>query len=222
MRVYRNIFSSFPLVIGLAACGGGSGGDSAVPISSSSADPLDDENERPIIIGQPAPSVLQDTEYEFAPIASDPDNDPLSFTISGKPEWAEFDSSTGELSGTPGSEDIASYEGIVIQVSDGNETATLAPFQIDVIPSGLGSVTLSWLPPTQNLDGSPLTDLAGYRFYWGMSLDNYPSSVIVENPGISTYVIENLVPGSYFFATSAIDSMGNEGPLSNTAERTIP
>jgi hypothetical protein len=30
-----------------------------------------------------------------------------------------------------------------------------------------GQATLSWDPPTTNVDGTPLTDLAGYKVYYG-------------------------------------------------------
>ena len=35
------------------------------------------------------------------PTASDPDGDPLTFAVSGKPAWANFDSSNGTLAGVP-------------------------------------------------------------------------------------------------------------------------
>ena len=42
---------------------------------------------------------------------------------------------------------------------------------------------MSWLPPTQRDDGSALTDLAGYKLYWGTALDNYPNSLKISNIG---------------------------------------
>ena len=44
----------------------------------------------------------------------------------------------------------------------------------------VGSATLSWTPPTQNMDGTPLTNLAGYRVYWGTSLGDYPNSTTLN------------------------------------------
>ncbi len=87
--------------------------------------------------------------------------------------------------------------------------------------SYLGSATLTWTPPTRNEDGSSLTDLAGYRFYWGTSSGNYPNSVTVNNSGISTYVIENLAPGNYEFVSTSFNSSGVESRRSNPATITI-
>ncbi len=85
----------------------------------------------------------------------------------------------------------------------------------------LGSVTLSWTPPTQNEDGTALTDLAGYRIRWGTVPGSYPSSVLIDNPGLSTYVVDNLVPGPYEFVATAINASGVESAYSNTATKVV-
>ena len=48
---------------------------------------------------------------------------------------------------------------------------------------GSGSATLSWAAPTKNEDGTALTDLAGYKLYWGTTPGSYPNSVTINNPG---------------------------------------
>src|SRR5690606_37320974 len=59
-------------------------------------------NDAPTITGTPAVSVLQDTTYSFIPTGEDIDGDTLAYSILNKPDWADFDTATGELSGTPG------------------------------------------------------------------------------------------------------------------------
>src|SRR5690606_35966569 len=66
------------------------------------------------------------------PAASDPDGDTLRFSISNRPSWASFSTSTGQLSGTPRSSHIGTYSNIVISVTDGNATTSLGPFTIQV------------------------------------------------------------------------------------------
>jgi hypothetical protein len=85
----------------------------------------------------------------------------------------------------------------------------------------LNSVTLSWLPPQQNTDGSPLTNLSGYRIYYGTDA-SAPSEVIsVANPGLTVYVVDNLSPGTYYFVVKAYNSAGVESPDSGIASTTI-
>jgi len=125
------------------------------------------------------------------------------------------------LQGTPTSADIGTYRDVVIRVSDGKTTASLAAFTITVQGNATGSARLTWNPPTQNTNGTALTDLAGYRVYWGTSPNNFTSSVTVNNPGITAYVLENLVPGTYYFAVTAFNKAGTESVLSNSVSKTI-
>jgi hypothetical protein len=106
-------------------------------------------------------------------------------------------------------------------VSDGKATASLPAFAVTVQAIALGSATLSWTPPTQNTDGSPLTNLSGYRIYWGTTQGSYPNSVTVSNPGLTSYVVESLVPGTYFFTATALNSSGVESGFSGVASKTI-
>jgi len=166
--------------------------------------------------------VLQGTRYTFQPTAADPDGNTLSFSIANKPTWATFTAASGLLDGTPGPGDVGTTAGIVITVSDGTVSAALASFSITVQAIALGSATLSWQPPTQNTDGSPLANLAGYRIYWGTQQGSYPNSVTLNNPGLTAYVVENLTPNTYYFVTTAINSTGAESGYSNVASKTIP
>jgi hypothetical protein len=110
----------------------------------------------------------------------------------------------------------------VIRVSDGTATASLPAFSITVLAVAGGSATLSWTPPTTNTDGSALTNLAGYRVRWGTSAGNYTSSVTLNNPGLSSYVVGSLVSGTYYFVVTALNSAGVESQSSNMASKTIP
>jgi len=86
---------------------------------------------------------------------------------------------------------------------------------------GLGSATLSWTPPTQNTDGSPLTDLAGYKIYYGNEPGNYQTTIQIDNPGITIYVVEHLTPNTYYFVSTAINSSGVESDFSNEASKQV-
>jgi len=174
-------------------------------------------NTAPEIGGSPAPGVTAGGFYGFVPTAADADGDTLSFTISGKPHWADFDALNGALYGTPADTDVGLYDGIEIMVSDGQEQVSLPGFSIDVTPVSLRSVTLLWEPPLENEDGTVLTNLAGYRIY---DVDEYGTFNLVAelaNPGLTRYVIEGLLPGIRAYSLTAMTGNGTESAPSNIA-----
>ena len=67
-----------------------------------------------------------------------------------------------------------------------------------------GTATLSWTPPTENTDGSVLTDLAGYKIYFGTEPGSYTSSITLDDPAANRYVVDSLPAGNtyYFVITS--------------------
>jgi hypothetical protein len=88
-------------------------------------------------------------------------------------------------------------------------------------PSGVSTATLSWVAPDQNTDGSALTNLAGYRIYYGTGVDALTEVIEVPTVGITAYVIDNLAAGTYYFSIRAYTSAGIESPLSNVVSDTI-
>jgi hypothetical protein len=99
---------------------------------------------------------MQGHAYSFTPSAHDPDGDALTFSIVNRPPWANFNTATGTLSGTPGAGDVGVFSGIVISVSDGEASVSLPSFSIEVVAVATGTATLSWQPPTEREDGSAL------------------------------------------------------------------
>ncbi len=174
-------------------------------------------NNPPSITGNAPSTVIVGTTYSFVPTASDPDNDSLSFSVQNRPVWASFDTAIGKLSGTPQPEYVGTYTGIVVSVSDAEYNVSLDPFSIDVIDVGTVSVTLSWTAPTQNTDGSHLTDLAGYKIYYGLSEGEYPNVISIDTPGLTIFVVENLIPNTYYFVATSVNSSGVESDYSNVA-----
>lgn len=86
---------------------------------------------------------------------------------------------------------------------------------------GQTSVVLTWVPPTQNTDGTPLTNLAGYRILHGRAANSLTSTIEIANPATRTYTIENLQAGANYFAVRAYTSQGAESVNSNLASVTL-
>lgn len=204
--------------LALAACNE-SGSDSA---PQTPGEPPEDGsgNSAPTISGTPPASTKVGENYSFQPSANDPDGDALTFTIEAKPSWASFDSATGVLGGTPQAGDEGTYSNISIAVSDGAATASL-DFGVTVNQVAAGSVTLSWNPPTLNTDGSALTDLAGYKIHYGVAEGAYTEEIHLDNPGLTTYVVDNLSPNTYYFVATAVNVDGFESDYSAVSVRTV-
>ncbi len=92
--------------------------------------------------------------------------------------------------------------------------AEIEPISSIDTPGAVGAVTLNWYPPTENQDGSPLLDLSGYYIYVGTSSNSYEHKIRLDNPGLTSYVVENLNAGTYFIAATAFNSSGVESQFS--------
>jgi len=94
-------------------------------------------------------------------------------------------------------------------------------------PSAAGILDASWTAPTTNTDGSPLTDLAFYRLYYGPSTAPCPGSASVQvasptsTPGPNqtmSYTLTGLTAGTvYYLAATAVDSLGLQSACSSVA-----
>jgi hypothetical protein len=177
-------------------------------------------NASPTISGTPATSATVGVAYNFQPSASDANGDTLAWTIENRPSWLTFNTATGRLSGTPTAAGTAGN--IVIRVSDGAATASLPAFSITTTGgASTGSATLSWQAPTQNTDGSALTNLAGYRIVYGTSQSALDQVIQISNPGTTTYVVDGLTSDTWYFAIKAYASNGSESANSGVASKTI-
>jgi Putative Ig domain len=178
-------------------------------------------NRAPALSGAPRTTAVVGELYTFTPTASDADGDRLAFSISGKPGWASFDATTGRLSGTPASTQVGTYSGIVISASDGEATTSLPSFAIRVDPPALRAVTLSWQAPTQNEDGTPLTDLVGYEVHYGQAAGQYSQTLSLPSAALTSVTVEDLTPATWYFAVKAVNSSGVQSSFSSEAWKTI-
>ncbi len=208
-----------------------------VPVGSAAAASL-------TITGTPEDIAVTGEYYTFEPDTSGRNSRWLRFSITGKPSWARFSQRSGRLYGVPGVSHIGIYNNIVITASSGRRGTRLAPFSITVQSPGssipptqsppsppaptptptptYGNATISWTPPLTNVDGSALTTLAGYRIYYGTQRGGpYPSTVAINTSGLSTYVVEDLSSGTWFFVMTARNSAGTESSHSTEVSKTL-
>jgi len=131
---------------------------------------------------------------------------------------------TGLIDRTPGVDSAASVAPVAsnttstapITVAE-NPPVTAAP----PVTTVNGVATLDWQPPTQNSDGSALTNLAGYTVYYGTSPDNLSKSVKVTNPGLTAYSVTGLTAGTWYFAVTSYSADGVESSRTATVSTKI-
>lgn len=85
-----------------------------------------------------------------------------------------------------------------------------------------GDMELSWMTPTENADSSPLTDLAGYTIYCWNAEDQKTETIHISDPGLTSYELDHVWPGTYQCAMSAVKADGSQSALSNVITRTVP
>jgi hypothetical protein len=213
-----------------------------LPAFSVTVTPLNDPG--PVISGVPSTTAVVGKNYVFQPTAHDPLNLRLVFEIYNKPAWLTLNSATGLLSGTPKASDVGTFSKIVESVTDGYKRGSLQAFNLTVSAApgstpppapppppattpppapqpSVVSISLQWEPPTENTDTSPLTDLAGYHVYYGNAPSALSSSITVANAGVARYVIDNLSPGTWYFAVAGYNTSGVEGDRSDTVSTVI-
>ncbi len=174
----------------------------------------------PTISGTPPTQVNAGQAYSFTPTASGPAGTTLTFSIQNMPAWATFSTSTGTLSGTPSSSYVGTFSNIVISVSDGQASASLAPFSIQVNTVS-GTAALSWVAPTTNTDGSPLTNLAGFIINYGTSATNLSQQITVSSATATGYTVTGLTTGTWYFSVVVYTTVGTQSAPSNVGSKPI-
>lgn len=175
------------------------------------------------ISGSPSTTAQVGQYYSFTPTVIASAGSTLTYAVANKPAWAQFSATTGTLSGTP-STGSATAANILVSVSSGGQSAALPAFNITVQPAPVavaGTATLGWSPPTKNIDGSPLTNLAGYVVHYGTSSAALNSKLSVASPNATGAEITGLSPGYWVFAVSAINTANVESPISPIVGKTI-
>jgi hypothetical protein len=222
IRVLAPVLASLTLV----GCGGGEG-DSVNPVTGAATA---DETGAPAtatISGTPSTSATVGSNYSFTPSASDSDGGALKFSIVNAPAWATFNAATGQLSGSPKATNTGTTMNIVITAADGSATAALPAFSISVVStpptSGSGTATVKWVAPTENSNGTVLTNLAGYTVYYGTSASTLSQgqTVQVSNPTALSYTVTGLPAGTWYFAVSSYTTSGQASALSAVSSKTI-
>jgi len=86
---------------------------------------------------------------------------------------------------------------------------------------GAGTAKLSWTPPTQNADGTPLLNLAGYEVRWGRTPDASEHTSTISDPRATTFDINGLGPGTWYFKMASKNTAGEMSVFTPPVTKTI-
>jgi hypothetical protein len=113
---------------------------------------------------------------------------------------------------------LANAENVVL----GSPTSAIVTINGDAsAPAPTGDATLSWSRPTLDTNGTPISNLAGYKIYYGKSSGALTSVIQVANPATVEYEISSLGAGTWYFAVSAYNSESMESERSAVGSKTI-
>jgi len=95
--------------------------------------------------------------------------------------------------------------------------------RVSVAQSNNGTALLSWTAPTENTNGSELTDLSGYKIYYGTSSGNYCNSItlLISDSVLLSYLVEDLANSGWYFVMTAFNSLGIESDYSEEVFKKI-
>jgi len=194
----------------------------AAPTSAAAPPPSTSAVQSLVLRGAPPTTALAGTQYSFTPTVAG-STTRVMFSIAGQPAWARFDTNTGSLTGVPAAKDEGTTGKITISASNGTGSASMSPFMIDVkvADANTDSATLSWTAPTENTDGTPVKDLAGYHVSYGTSPGELTKTITVAGATTTTCIISGLSEGTYYFAVVAYTETGTKSGDSNLASQTI-
>ena len=103
-----------------------------------------------------------------------------------------------------------------IGCSDGGSAPAESPGQV-----ASGTATLEWSRPASNEDGSALTDLAGYKVYYGREAYTLEHVVDVRGADVAKAEIQDLEHGTWYFAIASYNTAGVESARSGVVSTTL-
>jgi len=224
----RNIVLCTLATLTLAACGGGEAGSSSAAAAATTSDATASDSSASLVssnVGMIDRSQGIDTTATTATVAN------TGAASTGATVASSTSSSSGTASSvttttantTPASGTTSGTTSVTGTTT--TTTTTVAANNKSTAPvkttTTNGVATLDWLPPTENSDGSALTNLAGYTVYYGTSPGSLTQSIKVTNPGLTAYTVTNLSTGTWYFAVTSYSSTGVESTRTGTVSTTI-
>lgn len=162
-------------------------------------------------------SIVSGTSVQYT--ATGTYTDATSQDITATAMWSASDPAVASVSNATGSKGLGTGIGPGTATISATSNAISGSTPITVTAAGSGTIALAWDPATAYSDGSSITDLTGYRVYYGTAPGSYSSSIDVGN--VTSYTIAKLSPGVYYVVVTVRNLSGAESSYSNEVSKTI-
>jgi hypothetical protein len=172
------------------------------------------------ILGEPPTEVSSQTTYFFQPAmdaSADTARQDIAFSIQNKPDWLNFDASSGALSGVPGDAQVGVTDEITItaRASSALKSGTIGPFRITVKPRATGSAAAT-VNASPSIGGNPLTTVAAKQAY-----SFTPTAADPEGAALSFSIVNRPTWATFDTATGRLTGTPQTGNYGRYADITI-
>jgi|GEM_PF-1094673 len=170
-------------------------------------------NQAPVIISQPVTSAYKDGYYFYQVIASDPNGDPILYSLPTRPSGMTINTTTGIISWRP--QERGSYS-VTVKASDPSGLSSSQSFKISVVdrPSN-SSPRITSSPVTTASVETPYsydveaTDSNGDVLFY--TLSNKPSGMTIDlTTGLINWTPSSSQAGSQYVKVDVVDSKGGK------------
>ena len=196
----------------LTSCGGGSGSEDGVVIPPTNAIAVLN------IITEDGGTYNDGVIIALVGTAIDPEDGDISNNI-------QWNSNVDGFLGAGSNLDVQLSTGahtVTASVTDSGNLSANSNITASMNAPSYGEAQLSWSAPTENTDDSTLTDLSGFKIYYGQSAVNLNQSITISDAGATTFLVQSLVTETtFYFAVTAVNSLGIESELSNVSSKFI-
>ncbi len=104
-------------------------------------------------------------------------------------------------------------------INDADGNSSKQSISISILEA-TGVATLQWVPPIENENNTPLTNLKGYRIYYGLSSNRMDNVININDASATSFLVDNLITGRrYYFSMTAINEQDIESKLSRIVQK---
>lgn len=176
-------------------------------------------NRFPVFVSSPVLRAVAGRWYRYDMEATDPNDDPLTYSLVVYPLWLSVDPTSGLVSGIVPAEGLPGVT-LIVRVDDerggfDKQLYTVRIFEPPAPPIGIfatpteegAGIVLTWGPSPDDAEGGPIT---GYRIYRG-ERSEIAEAVLLDSTasGVIQYVDEHVPSGvSLYYWIQAVDEQG--------------